>query len=135
MAIEQSYHRARDQEFRLRRSVGDDGLPYWHFTIKTGEGAFRQELQRSLTAEEYKLLRRSQQIGKTLLKSRHVVLDEADTDGKRRLWYADRYLSPPLDEWHFETEVHDEYEIAELTVLYGAARRRITEGAKTLIFK
>lgn len=134
ITMEQSYHVRDGREFRLRRATGDDGYEHRYFTIKHGEGAFRREIQRPLDEDQYSMLASTEQQGKTLKKVRHVVLDEPDSAGKRRLWFADRYVQPELAEWHFETEVNDEVEVEELTVLYGALRRRITESAKALIF-
>jgi hypothetical protein len=135
LTIGQSYHDLGGQEFRLRQSSGDDGGMHYYLTIKTGEGAFRHELQRALAEDEYELLQRAKRIGNALLKLRHVVLDDADESGRRRLWFADRYIEPELPEWHFETEVKDDTELEELTARYGTARRRVTESAKALIFK
>lgn len=132
MRIRQGYHKLGDQEFRLRASYGEyDERMHHYFTVKTGEGALRHELQRRITPTEYKLLSQTDAQG-SLLKRRHVVLGEADDSGQRRLWYADQYRSPVLPEWHFETTVHDETEADELAVLYGAWRR-IHESARSLI--
>lgn len=135
LAMTQSYHELGGQEFRLRRSKGEDGSLHYFFTVKTGEGAFRHELQRGLSEEEYELLRRAKRIGNALLKLRHVVLDDADETGRRRLWFADRYTQPELPDWHFETEVKDEAELQMLTARYRATRYRVVESAKALIFK
>jgi thymidylate kinase len=132
--ITQQYHQLNGQEFRLRTTTDPDGLLHRYFTVKSGEGITRRELQRSLTAEQHELLAHTPQLGNTLYKRRHVVLDEADAAGRRRLWFADEYTQPSLPDWHFETDIEDEAEVSELTVLYGATRRLVNSSAKALIF-
>lgn len=134
MDITQSYHRLNSHEFRLRFTA-TGGVKHYHFTIKTGYGAVRHELQRSLTETEFELLKHSEQIGKTLVKQRHVVLDGPEMDGRRRLWFADHYSSPELGDWHFETDVDNEIEADELTALHAGIRRRITASARELVFQ
>lgn len=134
MTMVQGYHQLGDREFRLRTINAPDGT-YRYFTVKTGEGALRHELQRALSEAESALLERARRLGRgALVKQRHVVLDEPDNTGRCRLWYADNYLAPDLDEWHFETEVENEAEARRVAAQY-PTRRRVTEGAKTLIFK
>lgn len=133
MTIYQSYHQLGGQEFRLRESTSVEGTDRF-FTVKTGQGALRRELQRTLNQEQLTLLGRAQRLGRTLVKQRFVVLDDSQPDGRRRLWYADNYRSPGIDEWHFETEVEDEAEAKQIAAQY-PTRRRITESAKELIFK
>lgn len=132
ITMQQSYHRLGDTDFRLRASRTADGQIFRHFSVKTGEGAFRTELRRTLDRETYLTLRTAPQLGQTLLKTRHVVLDPVDSSGKRRLWYADKYESPDLSEWHFETGVENQAEIDELNMLYDGLRRQIHGTAQML---
>lgn len=129
MTITQSYHELAGQEFRLR--LTDSAYRHYHLTIKTGSGAVRQELQRSLTLEQYKLLKHARQIGQTLVKQRHVVLDPPEADGHRRLWFADNYAAPELPYWHFETEVADEAEASAVASSH-PDRERVTSSARAL---
>ncbi|MGH7239938.1 MAG: AAA family ATPase, partial [Candidatus Saccharimonadales bacterium] len=133
MNIIQSYHQLGDRTFRLRQTT-TSGSVHYHLTIKTGSGAVRHELQRSLTPATFTLLKSAEQLGKTLAKRRHLVLDEPDDEDRRRLWFADYYTSPRLPDWHFETEVENEAEAAALMDRYATSRRRIVESAQSLIF-
>lgn len=131
--IQQSYHRLDGREFRLRAMVGKDARPHYFFTVKTGSGAFRQELQRNISASEYQLLAQAERIGNVLHKVRYSFLDP-DVSLGRRLWYADRYLQPDIAEWHLETDVHDRHEYEALAFAYRGLYRRIAGSAKSLIF-
>lgn len=132
ITMRQTYHQLGDTNFRLRASRTADGQTYYHFSVKAGEGEFRTELRRSLDYDAYLTLKAVPQRGKTLLKTRHVVLDPADSTGKRRLWYADRYDAPATSEWHFETGVETPEEVDELNVLYAGLRRQIQGTAQML---
>ncbi|MEO6761094.1 MAG: hypothetical protein ABI220_01805 [Candidatus Saccharimonadales bacterium] len=135
MEITQSYYKSRFSNYRLRTSRGDDGFVHRYFTVKQGEGVFRNELQRSLDENQYQLLARGQRVGRVLHKLRHVILDDEDVVGKRRLWFADKYTGPYLSEWHFETGVDTRAEAQALQVAYAGTRRAVIESAKALIFK
>jgi hypothetical protein len=135
ISIEQSYYQMDGREFRLRSSTCSDGARYYHFTVKSGDGVVRGELQRSLTRQDYELLGRAgNQLGNAVSKQRHVILDEPNSPGRRCLWFADRYIEPNLDHWHFETEVDNEAEAKELDKVYAATRQRATESARSLAF-
>lgn len=131
--IYQSYHKLDGQEFRLRQQTSL-GARHFFLTIKHGTGALRTEIQRSITAEEYGLLRQSPQLGNELYKTRYTFLDSADREGRRRMWTADTYEWPAIPQWHFETDVETEVEADELSLLYEGTRRRITTSAKDLIY-
>lgn len=110
--IDQSYHRMDGTVFRLRVTTTDRDEMVYSFTIKTGEGIERTELQRLISREEYETLRRCPQVGGTLTKERYTLLrndsgakDEA-AGTQKRLWVADKYFDRRLEEWFLEADVH-----------------------------
>jgi len=131
--IYQSYHKLQGQEFRLRKQQSL-GARSFFLTIKQGEGVLRTEIQRRITADEYKVLQQAPRLGNELYKTRYTLLDTADSDGRRRLWNADTYEQPPIPQWHFETDVETEAEADELDLLYEGIRKRITTSARDLIY-
>jgi thymidylate kinase len=131
MQIQQSYHQLDSTEFRLRAAVTEDSQEHYFFTVKQGEGAFRQEVQRRLSREEYNLMKRIPQYGNTLSKVRYAFL-EPEEGGKKRLWYADKYNQPNLREWFFETDVHTESEARDVDYIWMPLRYRVTLDTKRL---
>jgi hypothetical protein len=133
--IHQSYHELSGQSFRLRKSTDQLGLTTYFFTVKNGQGVFREETQRRVTQAEHTLLRNASMIGNELHKARHIILDEPDEiSAHRRLWFADQYHVPILPVWHFETDVDSQEEVDELELLYAGVRDRLQTGAKELVF-
>lgn len=109
--IDQSYHQIDGMTYRLRVTTTDRDEVIHSFTIKTGEGIERTELQRQISRQEYETLRASPQIGGTLTKERYTMLrnDSGKKDetshGQKRLWVADKYFDRRLEEWFLEAEV------------------------------
>lgn len=106
--IGQSYHQLDDREFRLRQVTTDRGEVLHFFTIKTGQGLTRHELQRRLTTNEYELLHQMPQVGNTLHKSRYEFLARHMLDSRgMRKWTADHYDEPHLLRWQVEIDLRD----------------------------
>lgn len=109
--IEQSYHESDNYTFRLRKTVTSLGETLLSFTVKTGVGVERQELQRILEPDEFDLLRECKQLGKLIMKQRTTILKEDPLESdQKRLWAVDRYYDRRLPEWNLETDVADEQE-------------------------
>lgn len=108
-AIEQTYFELDDTVYRLRRTMTERGEELHFFTVKTGQGRERHEVQRRIDRETYRLLRQSQQVGEPLLKERTMVL-APDGGTKKRAWSLDRYHDRRLYEWNIETDVRSDDE-------------------------
>lgn len=114
--IFQSYHQIEGQEFRLRHTTLLNGIELYYFTVKQGKGLKRPEHQRMITRDQYEMLRRSRQVGRTLHKTRHEFLQPHYNPAfGLRKWTADYY--PELDKHEVEVAIHDESE-AELYPFY-----------------
>lgn len=135
--ITQSYHRVDGQAFRLRESyeVHKEDYGDFFFTVKTGEGAFRREIQRRLTQSEYILLKATPREGNELHKRRFSVLDGPDETGHQRQWFGDEYSAPLIAERYLETAVHDQAEYDKVAKQYRWLGMCTTKSAKSLIFK
>lgn len=111
--VEQSYHEHADLTFRLRRCTTELGETILSFTVKTGEGISRKELQRRLDQDTFDILSRCKQVGKTLLKQRTAML-LIGPDNVKRMWTVDRNYDRRLPEWNLETDVVSEVEADEV---------------------
>lgn len=109
LAIEQTYHEFGETVYRLRRTMTEQGEEVHFFTVKTGHGRERHEVQRRIDPETYWLLRQLQQVGESLLKERTTVLTQ-DDGTKKRAWALDRYHDRRLPEWNIETDVRSDEE-------------------------
>ena len=103
-AIEQSYHELDGATFRLRATMTERGEELYFFTVKTGQGLQRHELQRRIDKATYQLLRQAQCIGQPLHKERTMILTPEGST-KKRAWAVDRYFDRRLPEWNIETDV------------------------------
>lgn len=112
-AIEQTYHELDNTVYRLRRTMTERGEELYFFTVKTGQGRERHEVQRRIDGETYRLLRRSQQVGEPLLKERMMVLTQ-DNGTMKRAWALDRYHDRRLPEWNIETDVRSDDEASRV---------------------
>lgn len=107
--IVQSFHEKDGHEFRLRQVTTDRGETLHFFTVKTGEGLTRRELQRHLTTGEYATLQQLPQVGNTLEKARYEFLQPHMLSSRGvRKWTADHYDAPHLMRWQVEMDLYDD---------------------------
>ncbi|MDB5184784.1 MAG: hypothetical protein JWN38_592 [Candidatus Saccharibacteria bacterium] len=100
-AISQSYHQLAGQEFRLRHGITEANDQFYHFAIKTGSGDSKQELRRSLSRQQFDLLRQAPNFGE-LHKVRRRYLIDLDGDGRQSIVSADFYADRQLCVLEFE---------------------------------
>jgi hypothetical protein len=109
-AIEQSYHVLGDTEFRLRKNTNENGAVAYYCSFKhvVSENE-KQEVRRTITAEEYEALQAVPCIGK-LEKIRHSFFHTDSTTGKKYVWVADEYNYEDRF-WNLEVEVSNTEEL------------------------
>lgn len=112
-AIEQTYYELDGTVFRLRRTITDKGEELFFFTIKTGEGVHRHEVQRRIDSNTFRSLSHCSRVGEPLVKERSMVLMD-DGGTKKRAWALDRYFDRRLPEWNIETDVETDDEAASI---------------------
>lgn len=129
-SIKQTYHRLDGTLFRLRETTTDRDETMYSFTLKSGNGIKRNELQRRIDQATYETLLHSPEVGEPLLKYRaHFLTHEGE--GAKRLWAVDRYLDRRIGEWTLETDVMDNLEAAEVVAAH-IGFEQTSLGAETL---
>ena len=115
--IVQSYHELDGQTYRLRQTTTDHDEILYTYTVKTGEGVSRRELQRRLSRGQYETLVFIPIQGEALTKTRSTYLVGS---GRKHTWSVDRYTDRRIDEWHVEVDVEDEVEAAQVVQEFSA---------------
>jgi thymidylate kinase len=102
LAITQSYHEWEGEEFRLRRTVNDAGHTVHHYTIKTGQGSIRHEVQRIISPEQYNALKQAPEYGELVKRRGRYLINLGERTGKQHMLHADFYDDRELCVLEFE---------------------------------
>lgn len=128
--IEQSYHVLGDTEFRLRKNTNENGAVAYYCSFKTViSDSEKQEVRRTITAEEYEVLQSVPCIG-MLEKTRHSFFHTDSSTGKKHVWVADEYNYEDRF-WNLEIEVSNAEEL-ELIELPTSGLERVSYSARDL---
>jgi thymidylate kinase len=110
--IEQAYYELQEMTYRLRRLTTVHNETLHTFTIKSGEGITRSEVQRRITPEQFACLSAVPQVGALLRKTRYSFLHVDDAE-RTRIMHADWYND--VLRWDIETDVTDSSEAEAVT--------------------